>query len=328
MEKSLAEKILDNKETVATVRRFGIGVLLALSIPFGVGGIIATGAFCVGLNAAVFGVEKKLRERQLVDFYKDEVGAFLNKKPDSVTIDDLRKVAAPVEEGGKGITVLQKELEGHKTHQKFRTLYSVVGSAITTGILVGLSLAFPGFTSGAMGMVIGLGLAGLGHNLVARTVRGIGKMIFGDHDIDNSVSQRLIKISHEIKQKPVAPVEVFNLLADTHPELQSEIKQTYGKNYADLPVIQKKQVAEAYEEQYRIIGLTEEINNGNIRPSMAGFILSHHLDPQLPDYQDYQSLFTKPVSKISDNALASDDATHTKRLLAERGEPTPSKSLH
>ncbi len=204
----IINRVLANKETVTTIRRFAIGALLALSIPFGVPAIVATGAFCVALNGAVFGVERKLLERQLVNFYKDEVAAFTHKKPEDVTIDDLRKVAAPVEEGGKGIAVLQKELKDQGRYQNFRNLYSIIGSAITTSIMVGLSFAVPGFTTGAMAMVLGLGLTGLAHNLIAQSVRGIGKMIFGATDVDNTVSQRLIRISQEIKHSPVVATDV------------------------------------------------------------------------------------------------------------------------
>jgi hypothetical protein len=181
-------------------------------------------------------------------------------------------------------------------------------------------------------MLLGLGLIGLGHNLVSRTVKGLSRLIFGPHDIENTVSQRLIHISEDIKHKPVTPIEIFTLLVDTHPELQAEIKQKYGKPYADLPVIQKKQVTESYEEQLRVIGLTEEINNGNIRPSLAGFIISHQLDEKLPDYQDFKALFNMPAARIKDRPqdMVQDygESAYAKRLLAERAEGSPSKSLH
>jgi hypothetical protein len=136
---TIAETVLNNRETVTNIRRFAIGALMAASIPLGIPAIIATGAFCVGLNSAAFSMETRMREKKLVDFYKDEIAAFLNKSPDAITMDDLRQAAKPVEQGGKNIIILQNELNEQKTNQKFRFLNSVASSLVTTGALVGLS---------------------------------------------------------------------------------------------------------------------------------------------------------------------------------------------
>ncbi len=331
MQETYFDKLLQ-KDNVVAVKRLIIGGLLAASAPLGVYAVLATGAACIAVNSGVTRHERTVQQKKLVSFYKDEIGALLHKSPDDVNIEDLKQVAKPEALGGRGIETLQKELDGLESLKKVRIATSSVASVITTGVLVALS-TITGFLSGGLTMILGLGLIGFGHTLVAKTVRATANVLVGDKEMDNSVHQRLMRIGEEIKEKPLSPVEVFGLFVDENSVLKADVKKQVGAEYADLPVLQKKRVVEMYEPQLRIVALTDAVNEGSIKASTVTFIASGETCREVAGIQKYNALFANPLSKVSDKPfeVAPNDVNlseHRKRILDEREALQGSKSLH
>ena len=322
------------KENVTPVRRLVIGGLLAASAAFESALVIpAVSVASVIINSTMFRFEKKAQQRKLLVFYQDEVAALVHKSPQSLTIEDLQQVGKPLSEGGFGVKLLGTELDELNILQKFKFGNSTISSLITTGILIAISANHPLFIyGGGITMALGLGLIGFGYTAIAKTVKATSQAIFGSHEVDNSVNQRLIRIAEEIKENPVNPIEIFGLFVDADPQLQSRIQTQFKARYADLPVIQKKQVVEAFEPELRVISLTDSINKGEIKPSLVGFIAGEYSGESLPAIRKYESLFEKPVEKISDRSFEMAENTnlsdHRSRILAERELAAVNKSLH
>ena len=179
---------------------------------------------------------------------------------------------------------------------------------------------------------LGLGLVGFGYTAIAKTVKATSQTIFGSHETDNTVNQRLIRIAEEIKEKPVNPIEIFGLFVDANPSLQDRIQHQFKTRYADLPVIQKKEVLEVFEPEFRTISLTNALNKGDIKPSLVGFIASGDAGKLLPAYRQYAALFEKPLETLSEQSFALAEnvnlSDHRTRLLAEREMANANKSLH
>ena len=322
------------RENVTPVRRLVIGGLLAASAAFQsipIIGAVSVASFII--NSTMFHFEKKAQQRKLLVFYQDEIAALVHKSPKSLTVEDLEQVGKPVAEGGFGVKLLGAEMGGLNILQKFKLGNSTISSLITTGILMGICAGRSEFLSGGgITMALGLGLIGFGYTAIAKTVKATSQAIFGSHEVDNSVNQRLIRIAEEIKENPVNPIEIFGLFVDADPMLQSRIQAQFKARYADLPVIQKKQVVEAFEPELRVISLTESINKGEVKPSLVGFIAGGFADDSLPGVKKYASLFEKPVEKIADRSFEMAEDTnlsdHRTRLLAEREMAAANKSLH
>lgn len=295
MKESFADKVIQT-ENVDTARRFLTGALLALAIPFDWPALVAAGVASAALDTVASRMEKNVQQKALLGFYKNEIGALLGKDADSVTIDDLKKAAAPKEKGGLGISTLQKELDDYDLHDRFQTGFGVVTAAIMTVALVSLEFAFPQFLAGGMGLALGLGLAGLANNLISQLVKTGGQLIFGGHEhkIENGVHQKLMRIGHEIKQHPADPIEIFGLFAQCDENLAAAVKKQFGANYDDLTILQKKQALAAFEPQVHAVALTGEINAGTIKPGLAGFIISGNATPELPGYDRYQAILRTP----------------------------------
>ena len=333
MDETFLDQVTQN-DPVTAVRRLIIGGLMAASTPFGLGALSLVSVSMLALNSFVFKHDQTVQQKKLLRFYKDEIAALQQKPVDSLTIDDLKHVAAPVAEGGHGNASIQHELDEMDTRKKVRFGASTVSSAITSGILIGVSLAFPTFlASGGIAMVFGLGLIGFGYTAIAKTVRAAAHEIFGAHDTEHTVSQHMIRIGEEIKEKPVTPVELFSLFVDANPTLQERIQTEYHAKFSDLPVIQKTNVVEAFEPEMRVIALTNAINNGDIKPSFVGFIAGGHADQRLPDFTTYKAMFDKPVDTIPDlpYELAASDVNlsgHRTRLIAEREMAAANKAIH
>lgn len=327
------DKLLQ-KDNVATVKRLLIGGLLSTAAFLGgIGWVVGVGVTSIGINSGVIRYEKRIQEKKLLNFYRDEIAALQHKPAEALTLEDLREVARPVSEGGKGVATLQHELQGQSTYAKFRMGGSSLSSAITTSLLVTLCLTVTGFLSGGLTTILGLGLIGFGHTLVAKTVKTTSQAMFGVHEMDNSVHQKLMRIGEEIKEKPVSPIEIFGLCVESDPLLKSKIQYSFKADYADLPVLQKKQVVEKFEPELRIIALTEAINAGAIKPSFAGLIAGGFRNDALPGYGQYRALFTCPAATVSDKPfeVASNDinlAEHRKRVLEQREAAAANKSLH
>ena len=322
MEETVLDKLLQ-KNTFTTVRRLTVGTLLAATIPFGVTPLAMTGIVGVLLNTTVFNIERNLQKKKLLNIYQDEIAAIQHKLASELTFEDLREVSTPVEQGGKGYKLLQDEMEKCDAQRKFRLIYSTISSAITTGTLAVLMIAFPAAAASTMALVLGLGLVGLGHALVSSVVRSVGDTVFGTREHVNSVHDRVVGISDSVKLQPVAPMDVFGLFVDSNPELAKDIQNRTGKSYVDLTVMQKKSVADIYEPQLRTISLTDAINKGEIKPSLMSFIASGQVDPAMLDLDKYKKLFETPLPSISEKTFEGDMnqqamASFTRRLLQER----------
>jgi hypothetical protein len=329
MKETFFDRVIQS-ETVTAVRRLIIGGLMAASTPFGVAAIAAVSVSMLALNSFVFRHEKIAQQKKLLSFYKDEIAAIEHKSPESLTLEDLKHAAAPKSEGGHGITVIQNELDEIEARKKIRLGSSVISSLITSATLIAI---FPLLPVGGIAMIFGLGLIGFGYTAVARTVKAGVEAAFGSHDTSKSINQHLIRICEEIKERPVTPVEIFGLLAESNPKLQERIQQDYHCKFNDLPVIQKTNVVEAFEPELRVIALTNAINKGEIKPSFVGFVAGGHADERLHDFGKYQAMFDKPVEKIPDlpyelaatNVNLSD---YRSRMLAEREANSSGKSIH
>lgn len=311
-------------ENISTVRSFATGALMALAIPFGVPALIATGMTSVAIDYVAGRMETKTQQKALLRFYRDQVAALQHKSPDAVTLEDLQQVAKPAEEGGKGVSTLKKELDDYDLHQRYMMGFGAVSSALMTGSLIALSVAFPTFLAGGMSLVLGLGLAGLGYNLISQGVQALGKMMFGGHEhkIENGVHQRMMSLAEDIKKEPASAVEVFGLIAQAKPALQEGIVKRFGHHYDHLTVLQKKQAVELFEPQVRAIALTEAINAGEITPALAGFIITGNCGKELPGYDKYKALFQSPPAQLSANEQQTQSGKYGALVRSSRAEST------
>jgi hypothetical protein len=327
MEESVLDKLVQ-KDYVTNIRRFAIGALLAASIGWGWVAFVATGLTATAISGVEFHYDRKRKQKELLSLYKDDIAILQHKKPEDVTIEDLKQVAAAPEKGGKGIKALSDGLVHYDWDLKFRWGVNIISSLIVTTALVTAAMAFPAMLANIT-TILGLGLVGLGYMAINRTVRYGAEMVFGHQDRAENFNQQLMDMSKHIKKEPVSALRVFSLFASADPELQADIKRKFGHGFDDLTVMQKQQAVMMYEPERRVAALTHEINHGNMKPGVVGFLAYGQGCDVLPDCRKYQQLFSAPLYQAKD--LATEETQrmqYSQRILAERQEGTTEKTLH
>jgi anion-transporting ArsA/GET3 family ATPase len=309
---------LVKQDYFTTIRRFTIAALLAASTLAGPAMFIATGVIAPLISVAQHYFEKKRKQKLLLNFYQDEIGAIEHKAPDALTLEDLEK-------SGKASTAIHNQLTEYQTTQNQRIGISFVSSLLTVGALLtatslaGISIADP---IPEMPTILQLGLVATGYWTIRNTVSATARMILGHDEDTKCFSEKLMELGDHIKQKPINPVQLFSIFAEANPTLQDNIKQRYGKTFDQLSAIRKKEVVDAYEPEFRVTALTEALNRDEIKPSLVGF-LAYNQAEGLPGYEQYKALFNAPITKAP--AIEADafptvekEPQHAKRIRAEQ----------
>jgi len=308
---------LVKEDYFSTVRRFTVAALLGVSSVVGSGAFIVMGVVAPLISGSQHYFEKKRKQKMLLNFYADEFGAILHKKPDDLNLEDLEKNSKP-------FTALREPYDEYQKTQIVSVGIAVVSSLITVAALLGAAvLAGPELTL-ALPNILQLGLVTAGYMAIRNTVSATAHSIFKQDDSCRCVTEKLMELSENLKAKPINPVQVFSIFVEANPKLQADVKQRYGKDFDHLSAMRKKDVVDAYEAEYRVGALTNALNHDQIKTSLVGF-LAYNQAEGLPGFAQYKALFSAPLEKgpevkMSDYPKIEKKPEHIKRLQDERDE--------
>lgn len=256
------------------------GAQLATRVIIGgvIGAAVGAGAFPLAA-AAVAGTSlftayaqttlQSYRKKVLLDFYNEELGAVLNKAPQDVTLKDLDTVAKPVSEGGKGIVAIDKALGLFREKRNFAIGVQLATSLAMSGAIM-LAGAFLDPSSTAVALLASS--AALFYNEAYRMVDAVGNIVTGT-DEKKTITRDVRSICEQLSAGGrVSSVRVFGVFVEANDQLAADIKQRFGKEYADLNVGEKRQALKVYEPDYHVLQITRDINRGVIAPNELGFM--------------------------------------------------------
>jgi hypothetical protein len=236
------------------------------------------------------------RREKLVDRYREEIGALIQKAPDKVTEQDVELIArGDFKRGIEANPAIRKELKNSWLERNVGVILSAVVAAATflliqnfdPGQLHALShgsdlfsAAFAHTSTSGILEFIGKAAGGLAINGLAgfatyHTIKTPLHMLASDvlGIEENTVNERITTIKrtlghgHEVK-----PEQVLSVFIQAHQDVAEQIKAEYGKKFDDMSPAEHKKILTMMQSYMDINGLTEDINKGRMRPEELAFI--------------------------------------------------------
>ncbi len=313
---------LVKQDYFSTVRRFTVAALLGISSVVGSGAFVAMGVIAPAISAGQHYFEKKRKQKLLLNFYQDELGTILHKKPEELGFEDLEKT--------RKFGAISEPLKEYDTTQKQSIGIAIVSSVLTVAALLGAEVfAGPALTT-MMPNVLQLGLVTAGYMAIRHTVSATARTIFDHEENTRCVSEKLMDLAEHIKEKPISPVQVIAILTEADPALNDNVKARFGKTFEQLSAVRKKEVVQAYEPALRTIALTDALNRDEIKTSLVGFLAYHQADG-LPEFAKYKALFSKAVAtepEIDAAIYPEKKPEFAKKVVAERNDILPGRILN
>ncbi len=305
------------------------------------GGLLMVGASTFGLPAGVLGgiaattaqvayqrnqINKS--EDALLHLYKDKLAVLMHKPEQSLTRADLHKAAAPLEQGGLGITTLQKQVNNTQNFKRIKTYGQLASAALIGGMLIGVAALTPLATLG----VTGIGLMGVAATMINKYIGAYTDNKIAHHN-ESTVTKQIFDITARVKTSPVPPEQVMDVFVRANPELQQSISKRYGDSYMNITMLQKAEVVKEYEPTLHIAALTQEINKGTIKTNTLGFLAYGQSSDVLPDCKRFKDLCASTATNaaaLQSGEPAAAPAQHVEKLMAQRNEAPglPRRTLH
>lgn len=266
-----------------------IGIVGAATLPAWVPVLIVS--VTAGLQALTTWRNERFQEGKLVDAYREEIGAALDKEPQEVGIADYRLVAeGSLHRGIRPNPVLKQALERNESKHLMQFLTTAFAGALTgLGLLMfsgGVTAlgqevdsiqqnvyAFFGVESlaGAGAALTGtLFASGLVMGLLNRALDFTGERLFGM--TRTTAHERIQDIRRSVERgQEVTPQQVLGVFVATEPVLDRAIEEHFGQPYQRLNALEQFQALQFYADYLPVDALAAEINAGHIRPTELAF---------------------------------------------------------
>lgn len=320
-----------NRDLIDSASKWASGGMVAASSLLGGPAIIATSAVSAAISAIFTQQDIQFKKGQYLNLYKNELSVLFHKAPDDITRDDLEQAAKPVEQGGKGVVTLQKQMDFLHYRERYTNIANICTTALLAAVLVGVAIFAPPLLT-EFNFLVTTVIGGAGIAFLQKASRSAADAHIRDYGYKFSVNKHLLDITTELEQKPIQPTRVLNLFVAADPELGTHIKEQYGMEYERLPFAKKEQALADLEPKLHIAALTQEINKGNIKPSIIGFIAYGQSLEGSADYTKYLMLEHTPgLSSPSEQpSVNSPDLRqdHAAKLSEQRKLPVDLGKLH
>jgi hypothetical protein len=283
----------------SVVRKYGAsaistyGSALAVGIATVIGTPVAAFAAIpaiVGMVSMVNMLEHNYKERELLDFYRDQIAAVKQTDPASVNVQDLRNFAAGKKEFEKfgANPLLGQEL---KNYRKERNL-DISGHIVTAAIFAVLSITMLPAVSSFL-PALGLGAASvLLFDQIDGMVGDAGRVLFANPE---KTAQSDIKALQESLHRGdnITPLQVFSVLAKAVPEFRSRIREDYGTDFDNLYLSQKRNAMVHYADEMQVGNITKALQTGRMEAEDIALLLGNPAMLQNDVLQRLQQLHQK-----------------------------------
>lgn len=292
------------------------GGAFGLAATYGLPAIVGVAAISTGIGITRTIMRFRHYKRELVNSWRDDIGALLHKAPDSVTLEDLRLAAKERGEGGLGIAPLARDLE---QLDKGLPLAITVGTA-TNAVMAGLGAATALFLPGLNpSQLVATSVGSFLFHATQISLRELGEKMTGLHT-EPSFTLTLDKMKLNSRTRTIAPHETFEALLIARPDIHEKLLHAFHKAYAELSLTQKNEAIHRFGGDFAIETLTNAINRDQLRPTAIGLAASGIL----------------PVTRVSPTPAAADESAADEqarifvaKLAQERAEfVSATRTLH
>lgn len=234
--------------------------------PFGLIGVAAG----TGVSAYFNNLAHKAKFNDLLDNYRPQIAAIVDKTPDKVKVGDLKRVA-------EVNPALNAEVKRSRKARDLGTLTMALSTAAAFGVVFSAIALFPPLTALAGAAAAGGLLSGAGVGFVAATgllsfaslhVAGsaIGKLTKKIFRIDkHTVEDHVQTMDDNLKDgKVVSQEEVMGVFTAAMPGMQGRIKYTFGKEYDSLENADQMKAVQKFGRELNIEAVTNALNNGEL----------------------------------------------------------------
>ena len=315
-----------NRDVVDSVTKLASGGLVAAassiaSIP----AVVVSSAFSAGVSAFFTRRDIIFKEKQYLNLYKNELGILFHKAPDQVTQHDLEIAAKPVAQGGMGVIALQKQMDFLHYRERYTNIANICTTTLLAATLIAIVVFAPPMLT-QFNFLTTTMIGGAGIAFMQKASRSAADAHIKDYGYKFSINKHLMDITTELEQKPVQPTRILGLFVAANPELNTHIKAQYGEEYEWLPFAKKEQALAALEPELHVAALTQEINKGNVRPSIIAFIAYGQSLEGSADYTRYTMLARPqaPEPELTDDL----HQNHTAKLSQQRSIAEVQHKLH
>lgn len=245
-----------------TQATLGFGQALAAST----GGLVSLG-LATGMDVVMNQMDHKHRLNQLSTLYAPQLAALTGKNPRTVGPQELKMVAnGRPEIGIDPNPSLQEELKRNNKKRLLKNIGAAVGTvaafAVVTAAIAFMpaailpmagwasTVAAQGFFATTAGIKLGLAVGAIGFvgmKAASWVTEKVGKKITGLNK--PSVEDKLDQLSKQIDDDlKVTPAQVMDIFLTAHPEIGTRIEEQYGRSYAKLNALERRQIADQYPE--------------------------------------------------------------------------------
>lgn len=257
------------RDLLLTVGRVATGAIMGGFLAMGVAGSVATFLACA-ISGAMGMLSTShicnIRRKQLAGFYNKEIAGQLGiSDPNSVDESHLKAATEGVD--GKPGNPEIKNTEEH--YKKRRNFY--VGVYAVTAVAMAAVVSIIGAT-GLVGWPLLATGAAVFYNEAFHMVEKIGNIYFHDHQ-KPTLTAEIESMGKKIDAGEAVPAtQVLGLLVKAHGDVSAEIVKTYGKEYDELNIAQKRQLVEQYESRLHAKAITSGLADSTLNAKELAYI--------------------------------------------------------
>lgn len=265
-----------SKGTLLIAGKNAAGVLGGAAAGVSVGGISMATVATMGLTAAVSSsivqIEHNNKIKHIAGFYKEELAAKLGKNEKSIGEKDLNTIAQGSRFGGlEDNPIIAEELHVSRKRRNLGVALSAIAS-IATYVIVKTAMPFvPEEAATGLMSVLAKGVVGLAtYFAVKAPLHWVGDKMFG---LDKQTTHEKIEEIAKDREagKTISKEQIFDVYVAANPDLKDVIETKYRKSYANLGLVEKKELAEGIGKLIHVDEVAAAINGGNINVSELAF---------------------------------------------------------
>ena len=282
--------------------RLGLKMLVGLGAAFvgvsgGAGAFFLTGLIGigsgVGLKAYLNDKDREHKKEQMAKMYSEELGKYLGKPPQSVTVEDLEHV-------GQKLPSIQKQTERDKLARNVKTgvwLATAVVAFAATGLLSGV------FFGAAASNALAYGLASAYASFQFVKPLIIEPLAEKKYGLDQRSTAELVQALEwrRTKGSHLDKTQVMEVFVSAHPQLAAAVKQEYGANYHSLSHEDRTRAANKLGQSYDVEYLTQTINMNKMNARELTFAVHGEESGAAPD-ASYKQQLRETASNVKQRA--------------------------
>lgn len=238
-------------------------------------GLVSIGAGA-GISAYINHLEHKHHESQLTERFREELGSFRGKDAASIGVEDLKDVAQENH-------AFKQELRRNDVTRNLKTTAAVIGTVVAFAAIFAAVTLFPPLLAGGAiaqaGFAIASAVAGAGiMHATRKAVVNAGKKLL---NIEKPTTLDAIRELGK-DDKIITHAQVLGVFEKGNPALSQDIESTFGAQFDKLDGTQRNAAVAKYGAALNLGELTQQLNEGDIRPQELAFIVAGQSSGYIP----------------------------------------------